>query len=62
MGGNQIYINDFTEFLGKAEELFKRDCVGVRSSTKTRGADDTIILKVTNDQTVSFSSHFDLIL
>ena len=45
-----VYIKNFEEFISKSEALCLRDPHQMNCSTKVRGADDAIVLKVTNNE------------
>ena len=47
-----VYINEFEDFVSRINSLYSRDPLKVRLSTKMRGANDELVLKVTNDNDI----------
>ena len=55
-----VYINNFEEFVAKFSTLATRHPETIRYCTKVRGADNAIILKVTDDTEVSHISIYTI--
>ena len=45
-----VLVNNFTEFIDKVKALHKSDPIHIRFSTKTRGQNDQIEFRATNNK------------